>query len=710
MRGTRSFGAHSLDKDRILPDPSPSANLAGIWKGICQIPMSVLSSARFSDGGYMTSENNESPLLKKIFRKIIGPPRDINDPGIFHKLALIPFFAWIGLGADGLSSSSYGPEEAFKALGEHTYLALFLALATALTVLIISYGYSRIIEHFPHGGGGYIVATHTLGSRAGVISGSALIVDYILTITVSVASCADALFSYLPVEFQKIKIVVAALLIMLLIVLNIRGVKESVTFLAPIFIIFIITHAILLGYGIFSHAGDIKPVISHVRSGISKDLTTIGGFGILLLFLRAYSLGGGTYTGIEAVSNGLQIMREPKVQTGKRTMAYMASSLAITAGGLFLCYLLLGVKPTFGKTLNSVLADSLFGGWSFGYWFAFITILSEGALLFVAAQAGFIDAPRVMANMAVDSWLPHRFSAFSERLTMRNGVIMIGIAALCILFYTNGSISALVVMYSINVFLTFSISKFGMLKLFIKNRKKEKNWKKEAAIFTVGFSLCFTILIVTIFEKFAEGGWLTLIITSLLIILCYMIRRHYTRIRDDMRKLDELLKDVLSVGDYNNLPINKKQMTAIQLVGGYNGFGVHTFLNINRSFPNLYKNFIFISIAVVDQGLFKGEEGLEDLKKSVEDNLKKYVDLARKLGFPAEYRMGVGTDVIDTATELCIKIGREFSHSTVFTGRLAFRQEKFYHKLLHNEASYSIQRRLQWNGITNVIMPIRMEV
>jgi amino acid transporter len=654
---------------------------------------------------------DESSFIKKVFRKITGPPRDINDPGIFHKLALIPFFAWVGLGADGLSSSSYGPEEAFRALGEHTYLAFFLAAATALTVFIISYAYSRIIEHFPHGGGGYIVATHMLGKRAGVISGSALIVDYILTITVSIASCVDALFSYLPVQYQPFKIGTAAVLIIILIVLNIRGVKESITVLAPIFMVFIITHVVLLGYGIFSHAGEVGSVMNHVGTGLTKDLTAIGFIGIMALFMRAYSLGGGTYTGIEAVSNGLQIMREPKVHTGKRTMAYMAISLAITAGGLFLCYLLLGVKPSFGKTLNSVLADSLFGGWSFGYGFALITILSEGALLFVAAQAGFIDAPRVMANMAVDSWLPHRFSAFSERLTMRNGVIMIGLAALSVLFYTNGSISALVVMYSINVFLTFSLSEFGMSRFYIMNRKKEEKWKQHLCVHLTGLILCLTILTNTIFEKFTEGGWLTLIITSMLIILCYVIRKHYDRVLIDMRKLDELLKDVPITGEaMNNQPVNKKNMIAIQLVGSYSGFGVHTFLNINRSFRNLYNNFIFVSVAVVNQGLFKGEEGLDDLKNSVEDSLRKYVELSRRLGFPAEYRMSVGTDVVDVATELCVETVKEFPYSTVFTGKLAFRQEKFYHKLLHNETAYAIQRRLQWKGITNVIMPIRMEM
>ena len=143
----------------------------------------------------------------------------------------------------------------------------------------------------------------------------------------------------------------------------------------------------MLGYGIFSHLGGLGPVVNSFHTNFTNDLSTIGGMGIFLLFLRAYSLGGGTYTGIEAVSNGLQIMREPKVHTGKRTMLYMAASLALTAGGLFLCYLLWELPPLSektGRTLNAILADSLFEKWQFGYWIALITILSEGALLLVA--------------------------------------------------------------------------------------------------------------------------------------------------------------------------------------------------------------------------------------------------------------------------------------------------------------------------------------
>jgi amino acid transporter len=655
----------------------------------------------------MSGQNDSSS--SKITEVIFGAPKNLDDPKIFHKMALIPVLAWIGLGADGLSSSSYGPEEAFKALGTHTYLALFLALATAATVFIISYAYSKIIEHFPNGGGGYIVATHMLGEKAGVISGSALIVDYILTITVSIAACSDAVFSYLPQNIQSYRVPFAAVLILLLIVLNIRGIRESITGLAPIFITFIATHAILLFYGIFSHIGNIVPIAASAHTELSKDVANIGVIGIILLLLRAYSLGGGTYTGIEAVSNGLQIMRDPKVKTGKRTMVYMATSLAFTAGGLFLCYLLFNVKIEESRTLNAVLADSLFSGWGFGATLAVVTIFSEGALLLVGAQAGFIDAPRVMANMAVDSWLPHRFSAFSERLTMRNGVMMVGFSALALLLYTHGSISALVVMYSINVFLTFSLSTFGMCKFFVQHRKTEKHWKKDLIIQLTGLLLSITILVITVFEKFLEGGWLTLVITGALIFLCHLIKQHYIKINEEKKKFDVLLSDIPAFGEPNTAPIDKNKMTAIQLVSNFNGFGVHTFFTIIRQFPDFYKNFVFVSVVVVDQGLFKGEEHLDSHKHAVEDSLKKYVELARKFGYPAEYRIDTGTDVVKTGTELCKKVAQEFPRSTVFTGKLAFKIEKLYHRALHNETAFAIQRNLHWSGVTNIILPIRME-
>ncbi len=647
-------------------------------------------------------------MLQKIVRVIVGGPKQLKDPLLFHKISLIPIMAWIGLGADGLSSSAYGPEEAFRALGEHTYLAVFLGLATALTVFIISYAYSRIIEHFPHGGGGYIVATHMLGEKAGVVSGSALLVDYILTITVSIASCVDAVFSYIPQGFHHYKVPVASALTLILIVLNIRGVKESITVMAPIFMIFVGTHLLMLVYGVFTHTDKCGPLACDIQAGFTHDLSSIGVFGILLLFVRAYSLGGGTYTGIEAVSNGLQIMREPRVKTGKRTMIYMATSLAFTAGVLFLCYSLVGVKPVEGKTLNAVLADGLFGNWPMGNVIAFITIFSEGALLLVAAQTGFVDGPRVMANMAVDSWLPHRFASLSVRLTMRNGIILMGAASIALLIYTHGSVSALVVMYSINVFVTFSLSQLGMSKLFIGRRKEDPQWIRHLSVHLVGLLLCVTILIITTFEKFMDGGWLTLLITSVVIGLCYMIKGHYVRVRQGMKDLDETLLDV-PVSSHGEPPaIDHGAPTAIQLVSGYSGFGVHTLFSILSTFPKTYKNVIFVSVAMIDSGSFKGAEEVEALEASVRGGLEKYVVMAHKLGFAAEYRTALATDVVESAVDLCKEVAEEFPRATVFTGQLTFRLEKFYHRFLHNETAFAIQRRLQWDGLTTVIMPIRV--
>ncbi|OGD22419.1 MAG: amino acid transporter [Candidatus Aminicenantes bacterium RBG_16_63_16] len=654
--------------------------------------------------------NKEEPLPDKIRHTIFGPPRNIKDPKLFHKIALIPLLAWIGLGADGISSSSYGPEAAFRALGEHTYLALALALATAFTVFVISYAYSRIIEHFPSGGGGYIVATKTLGEKAGVVSGSALLVDYVLTITVSIAACGDALFSFFPVSFAQYKIPFEIAAITVLVVLNLRGVKESVTFLAPIFLVFVLTHALMIGYGLLSHVPDIVPLAQRLHADYRTGLAMLGSGGLLLIFLRAFSMGAGTFTGIEAVANGLQILREPRVQNGKRTMLYMSISLAVTAGGILICYLLLNVQPALGKTLNAVLADGVFGGWTIGPLLALITIFSEGALLFVAAQTGFVDGPRVMANMAVDYWFPHRFASLSDRFTIQNGVLLMGGAAMLLILYTHGSITTLVVMYSINVFLDFSLSQLGMSRFSIKNRRREEKWKKNLAVHLVGLTLCLTILIITTLEKFHSGGWLTALITTTVIGLCFLTRAHYQKVRRGVRELDDLLTSLPVRGPANTEPIDAGQMTAIQLVNGYNGFGVHTMLTIIKNFHGLYRNFIFVSVAEVDVGSFKSSDAMDTLKRGTGEALQKYVDLARKFGLAADYRFDLGTDIVETASKLCETVAQEFPKSAVFAGQAVFRRAGVLQKLLHNETAFAIQQELRWKGIMTIVLPIRINI
>ncbi len=661
----------------------------------------------------LTGQHETESTFKKIKHTLFGKPRNLKDPKVFHAISLVAFLAWVGLGADGLSSSAYGPDEAFRALGPHTYLAVALTLAMAFTVFIISYAYSRMIEQFPSGGGGYIVASHLIGPKFGVVSGSALLVDYFLTISVSIAAGADQLFSVLPIEWQQWKLTVEVITIFLLLIINLRGVKESVTILTPIFLIFIVTHAILVFGGIFSHVPEISKVSHEVSHGFKNGLSTLGVMGLFAILVRAYSMGAGTYTGIEAVSNGLQIMREPKIHTARITMLYMSISLAVTAGGIMICYLLFHASPEPGKTMNAVLLDKFAGAWhigdfAYGNIFIIIALGSEAALLIVAAQAGFIDGPRVMANMAGDSWLPHRFTSLSDRLTMQNGVIIMGIAAIITLFITGGDITTLVLMYSINVFATFSLTETGMVRFWFKGRREHKDWYKKIIIHVMGLTLCLSILVINTYEKFLVGGWITLVVTVALIFFCFWIKKHYNDVRNSVTKLDEMLENIPLPEPSAENKLVPNAATAVLLVGGYGGLGVHTLLSIQRLFPGNFKNVIFVSAAVLDSVKLKGSDEVEQSREEAEVALRRYVDMARRVGFAADYRVSVGIEVVEEVHKLCIEIAKEYPKSIYFASKLVFQKEKWYQKLLHNETANQLQRRLQFDGLNSMILPVRI--
>jgi amino acid transporter len=669
-------------------------------------------------------------LPRRLKRWLVGRPRDLADSRLLHRLSLVPFLAWVGLGADGLSSSAYGPEEAFKALGTHRYLAVGLAALMAVTVLLISAAYRRIIEEFPTGGGGYVVASSLLGPSAGLVSGAALLVDYVLTITISIAAAGDALFSFLPPEWVGSKLVLEFGFIVVLTTLNIRGVRESVMALLPVFLLFVVTHLVLIGWGLLGRLTALPATAAEVETGFAHGSTAVGLGGLLLIFVRAYSLGGGTYTGIEAVSNGLPIMRDPKVETGKRTMLYMGTSLAFTASGLLLCYLLWGIVPAEGKTMNAVLTERLVDGLPMGATLVVLTLFSEAMLLVVAAQAGFIDGPRVLANMAVDSWVPHRFAALSERLTTQNGILLMGLAALAALWYTSGNVGHLVVMYSINVFLTFSLSMVSMMRFWRRHRERPQ-WKRRLLLFAMGAGLCLIILLTTLYEKFAQGGWITVTITAIVIGICFLIRRHYRGVAEQLERLYEELGDIgrgsgeggkRGSNSANSVRLDRPaspppRLPASQLprfplaailVGSYNGVGIHTVLNIFRAFPGHFKGIVFLSVGVVDSGQFKGEHALDELRARTEEMLAQYVALADSLGVPATSRLAIGTEAVAEAEQLCLATAKEFPRIVFFAGKMIFQRERWYHRLLHNETALAIEKRLRWAGITMMTLPIRV--
>jgi len=650
-------------------------------------------------------------ILKNV---VIGRSRDPRDATVFHRLSLVAFFAWIGLGADGLSSSSYGPQEAFLALGEHPYLGIFVGLGTVITIFVIAAGYSQIVELFPTGGGGYFVASKLLSPWLGMVSGCALLIDYVLTIAVSIASGADAVFSFMPLQWHEYKLELAILVVVLLVLLNMRGVRESVIPLAPIFLTFLATHIFIVLYGLFTHLPQAPTVARSLQTDVHNTVSTIGLWGLILLVLRSYSMGAGTYTGIEAVSNALPVLREPRVQTARLTMRYMAISLAFMVMGLILGYLLYDVRPEPGKTFNAILFEKATAGWgeSSARPFIFISLLSEATLLFVAAQTGFLGGPRVLASMSLDRWFPTKFSVLSDRLVIQNGILIMGGLAMVVMLFTKGSVRLLVVLYSINVFITFVLSQLGMVRHWWRDRRHVGHWLRKLLVNGVGLVLTAFILISMVIVKFFEGGWITLLITGTLVVLAMLVKRHYRTIAVQLRRLDELAERAESYVRQSapkggaGPVFDPKAKTAVLLVSGFNGTGLHTLLAVIRIFGGVFRNFVFLEIGTLDVGNFKGPQEVEHLQTQVQSDLNRYVELMKKEGYYAEAVSDIGVDAAEQITRIVPSIIERYPGAVFFGGKLLFLNETLINRLLHNQLVFTIQRRLHRLGIPFVILPI----
>jgi amino acid transporter len=443
----------------------------------------------------------------------------------------------------------------------------------------------------------------------------------------------------------------------------------------------------------------------------------LGLWGFLVIFFTAYSLGGGTYTGIEAVSNGLQNLREPRVKTGKRTMLYMATSLALTAGGILVLYMLWDTPTVPNETMNGTLSKQIFGPWTafglpVGQWIIYLTLLSEGLLLFIAAQTGFIDGPNVLSNMAVDSWLPHRFANLSHRLVRMNGILVMGIFSMVILLAFKGNVDALIVLYAINVYITFSLSQLSMCVHWWQARKEQKDWKSRFFINGLGLTLTSIILVATIMAKFLEGGFVTIALTGGLIWVCFQVNGHYKGVQLALKRLDDALTNLpLPDRDASEPPLgppDKTKPIAVIMVERYNGLGIHAIFSIKKLFADRFQDLLFVSIGRIDSSKFKGVEELQNLRDNTAENLRKYVALAHKMGYRADFRHVEGIDVIEGMDKLCELVCGEFPDVTFFSGKLIFAKETLFSGLLHNQTSLEIQRRLLFKGLNMVIVPVRV--
>jgi hypothetical protein len=394
-------------------------------------------------------------------------------------------------------------------------------------------------------------------------------------------------------------------------------------------------------------------------------------------------------------------------------MFYMAVSLSFTAGGIILLYLLWHVAPVEGQTLNAVTFRAILAstGWQNpivqdGLLWAVLAL--EGGLLLVAANTGFLGGPAVLANMAADSWVPHQYRYLSTRLVTQKGIQLMGLAAFGILVVTGGRVALLIVLYSINVFLTFSLSLLGLCIYWWRERRDDGRWLHRIALSGLGLLVTGSILLVTLVEKFTEGGWMTVVITGVVIAFCLLNNAHYELVRRKIRAADEALGWIAYPEVPDPPPLDPHGHTAVFVVGSSRSGGVYALEWVRREFPGEFRNCIFMNVRTVDAHIYGGGEDLERIKQQATEVLTYFVAYCHHHGLAAKACLAFGTDPIEELTNLAEKIYSEFPHSIFFTSKLIFEHDNWYIRQLHSEAALTMLRRLHLRNMPMVILPMKL--
>ncbi len=645
--------------------------------------------------------------------------KDPMNSETWRHAALVAVLAWAGVGADSLSSANYGPEEAYKALhlSGHEPLVLWLALITALTVVVISLAYVQIIRLFPNGGGGYKAATRLVHPYAGLLSGSALIVDYSLTIAISVAAATDAMFNLFPLEWVAYKPFANAGGLGFLLFLNLRGVRESVTVLAPVFFGFLAIHVILIGFGLFAKSDELVSAVVNAEQHVTATTNEGGTWALVAIIATAYAAGAGTYTGIEALSENAQFLKPPRAQTGARAMTLIAISLAVLAGGIMLLYTVWLPELQEGKTLNAVVFEAtlaqLFPDAELARQIILaVAMVFAAALLLVAAASGFLGGPTVLAWMAIDKWAPHSFAHLSNKLVAQNGVLAMGLAAGALLLFTGGQVHSLVVLYSINVFLTFSLSLTGLARYNFTHRREMKfgQWLSRTFISCIALIVAVSILITLFLAKFSQGAWVAVVVALMLAACGYWIRDHYRRFDKSMEStFDDLLMRDPSAAIEIPKPAKMKRPVGV-VTGAQGAAGLHALMHAQRLFRGQFDSVLIISAGEVDAEAYGGHEALERLKSQVGERCAKIVAWCRDHGMPAKVYTGFSTDAVETLEELCIKARQDYPNVVFVATRPMTRPHGWASTMLHGGTALSLQRRLHGHDAPLLVLPMRVDI
>lgn len=440
------------------------------------------------------------------------------------------------LSSDALSSVAYGPEQILITLtavsAAATWFTLPITAGVLILLLALILSYRQIIYAYPEGGGAYVVTKYNLGEKMSLLAGGSLLVDYILTVAVSISSGADAFIAAFPNLYQH-KVLIACLLVVIILVLNLRGLTDSTTVLSYPVYLFIFGMIVLILYGTFKVAtGQAQPDM-HASVGTAVPGVT------LFLLLRAFSSGASSLTGIEAISNAVTSFHNPAPKNAVKTLIAMGSILAFLLVGIVGLSYWYGIVPHMETTVLSQLATHVFGQNVAFYFIQATTVL----ILVLAANTGFTAFPMLAANMAQDKYMPHMFTVRGDRLGYSNSMIILGSVAIVLIIAFKGATENLIPLYATGVFIPFTLAQYGMVVKWV--RERPKGWLLKLSANALGGTITFIVFMIFLITKFSHV-WPILIFLPFVVLVLLKIRSHYRDIAEQLRTEAQFkeLKDV----------------------------------------------------------------------------------------------------------------------------------------------------------------------
>ncbi|MBF7094153.1 APC family permease [Streptococcus sp. HF-1907] len=601
-------------------------------------------------------------MFEKVKNFFIGSPlASVGESEEGHLLTKTQALAM--LSSDALSSIAYGPEQVILVLTAVSASAIWWSLPIGLLVLVLlaslTISYKQVIYAYPQGGGAYVVSTENLSPTMGLISGGSLLVDYMLTVAVSVSSGADALVSAFPF-MKEHTLLIAIVLVLLLMFMNLRGLRESAASLMIPVYLFIVSTLFLLGFGAFQIL--TGHLAYHATAHVGKVVSNV----TIFLLLRAFTSGSASLTGVEAISNAVPFFKKPKEVNAAKTLGIMAIILGIMFAGITGLNYWLGIVPDGHVTVLAQIAQRVFGDSVVGNTLFYIFQLSTALILAVAANTGFSAFPMLSFNMAKNKYMPHMFMEKGARLGYSNGIITLAIGAIALLFIFEGSTERLIPLYTIGVFIPFALSQTGMVVHWKKIYGN--HFLKHSVANIIGAFICYMIIGILLVFRLGDI-WPFFPIIIALLALFYSIRSHYQNVAMQLRLTDDV-KNIHYDGN-----------TVLILVGNMTQASIRA-VNYARS----------IGQTVVAMHVSTKETEAKD--KEIQTEFKDYFPDVQFVNIESDYR-----DIINPTAKFVERMTKEASQKghtmTVIIPK--FIPKHPWQNTLHNQMSLRLRAKLRWH-------------